>query len=146
MDARLTGLATSATSTTGDDVNNSDATPRGRGRPPNSEATDPCARCGKPGAHLPKREYCPTCVAAFRREATLWQEKDFAWRWLHGRDDETGWHIEKVRNWARAQGIDWRKPGPKPLTYDQRMAKLTDRAPRKAPVKRAKAKKAESAA
>lgn len=151
MNATPTRTAIPTYNATGDDVKNSQAVRRAGGRPPRTQATDLCKKCGQPGAQLPKREYCSACVGTFRTEATAWQERDYLWRYVHCRGDvkpgESEYRqVARLRVEAACQGIDWRQPAPAPLTFDQRMAALTDRAPRKPPVTRAKRAKKGAAA
>ena len=100
-----------------------------RGRPAQREG-DPCLRCGRPGARLPKKRYCADCEAAYRAEATAWQERDGLHRYLHTRDDlPSVGHLAKLREQAKALGINWRAEPPAITTFDARMAILTGRPP-----------------
>ncbi len=105
--------------------------------------SDPCARCGGPGAKLPKRRFCAECEQAYRHEASAWQERDYLHAYLHTRGNESDRQVERLRESARAQGIDWKKPAPKPMHFDARMAALTDR-PKQQP--KTKVKQKETAA
>jgi hypothetical protein len=98
-----------------------------------------CQRCGS----IIKRAcgLCSPCETKVRQEATDWQERDYLARWLHGRVDAAGKLITdsavvatsadrrcilRLLAKARAQGVDWRNP-PEPLTFDKRLAILTQR-------------------
>lgn len=111
-------------------LTNSQVPRRRRGRPPTG-TTDLCARCGRPGAKLPGRKFCPACAADYYAQAVAWQEHDALHRYLHERDDlmPGSRHLQKLRVQAKALGIDWRAEPPEPMTFDARLARVTHREP-----------------
>lgn len=95
-----------------------------------------CRECGRKIGRA--GGFCRACGEALRAQATAEQEREYAWRWLRAREGETGTHLRIVRAWAKARRLDWRKTPPPPMTYDQRMARLTQRAPQQRQAPRGK--------
>ncbi len=141
-------LRDAATRTTDAAVQNSGDTPaassRGRGRPRTIDGPDICQQCQRIGARLPRHRFCPACVSDLHQQVVTWRERDYLWRWLACRNEvkptDAEWRtVVRLRASAERIGLDWRKPPvPGMLTDDQRLARLSERAPRKPPVRRAK--------
>lgn len=94
----------------------------------------PCRTCGQPQSKNGTARgggYCPTCEQAFRRQASEWQERDYLHAYLFTRQEEDSHELRHLRTKAERLGIDWRSEPPPPLTFDQRLAQLSGRAPRK---------------
>lgn len=126
---RSSNTRTDAGALAGTALTNSQGAKRGRGRPA-TRAPDACSRCGRPGAKLPGRKFCPACAAAYHAQAVAWQERDALHRYLCTRDDlPNRGHLAKLRAQAKALGVDSRAEPPAPMTYDARLAIITHREP-----------------